>query len=173
MLDRLAGTPVAVSDAAWTLLAANPAYNALIGDTTRWQGMERNSLWRHLVGPGTRAVLTATEQASLERGLVADLRRTTARYPTDPSLRRLVAELTTASPHFTELWKADLPAPDGEQSKRKVIAHPTVGPITVDCDILLVATDDLRLMIYSADPTSQDGDRLALAVVLGTQDLVG
>jgi len=48
-----------------------------------------------------------------------------------------------------------------------------VGPITVDCDILLVATDDVRLMVYSAAPATQDADRLALAVVLGTQDLVG
>jgi len=173
LLDRLAGTPVAVYDAAWTLLAANPPYNALMGDTTRWQGMERNSLWRHLVGPGTRAVLTATEKASLEVGLVADLRRTAARYPADPSLRRLIGTLAAGSPRFAELWDTDTPVPDQEPSKRKVIDHPVVGPITVDCDILLVATDDVRLMVYSAAPATQDADRLALAVVLGTQDLVG
>jgi len=28
-------------------------------------------------------------------------------------------------------------------------------------------------MIYSADPATEDADRLALAVVLGTQNLVG
>jgi len=173
LLDRLAGTPVAVYDAAWTLLAANPPYNALMGDTTRWQGMERNSLWRHLVGPGTRAVLTATEKASLEVGLVADLGRTAARYPADPSLRRLIGTLAAGSPRFAELWDTDTPVPDQEPSKRKVIDHPVVGPITVDCDILLVATDDVRLMVYSAAPATQDADRLALAVVLGTQDLVG
>jgi len=48
-----------------------------------------------------------------------------------------------------------------------------VGPITVDCDVLVVATDDVRIMIYSADPATEDADRLALAVVLGTQNLVG
>src|SRR4051812_14982945 len=32
MLDRLAGTPVAVYDAAWNLLLANPLYAALLGD---------------------------------------------------------------------------------------------------------------------------------------------
>jgi len=172
LLDRLAGTPVAVYDAAWTLLAANPPYDALMGDTTRWQGVERNSLWRHLVGPGTRAVLTATEQASLEVGLVADLRRTAARYPADPSLRRLIGTLTAASPRFAQLWDTDTPATDQEPSKHKVIDHPSVGLITVDCDILLVATDDVRLMIYSADPAHEDADRLSLAVVLGIQDLL-
>lgn len=173
LLDRLAGTPVAVYDATWTLLAANPPYDALMGDTTRWQGVERNALWRHLLGPGTRAVLTATEQASLEVGLVADLRRTAARYPADPSVRRLVGVLTAGSPRFTELWDTDTPVPDQEPSKRKVVDHPVVGPVTVDCDVLIVTTDDVRLMIYSADPTHEDAERLALAVVLGTQDLVG
>jgi len=173
LLDRLADTPVAVFDAAWTLLAANPPYDALMGDTTRWRGVERNSLWRNLVGPGTRAALTPTKKADLEGGLVADLRRTVARYPADPSLHQLVAQLTTCSPRFVELWDTDHPVTDHGQSKRKVIDHPVVGPITVDCDVLVVATDDLRIMIYSADPATEDADRLALAVVLGTQNLVG
>ncbi|MET3803660.1 transcriptional regulator with XRE-family HTH domain [Nakamurella sp. UYEF19] len=172
LLDRLVGTPVAVYDAAWTLLAANPPYDALMGDTTRWQGVERNSVWRHLVGPGTRAVLTATQRAALEVGLVADLRRTAARYPADPCLRRLIGTLTAASPRFARLWVTDTAATDRQLSKRKVIDHPSVGLITVDCDILLVAADDVRLMIYSADPADEDADRLALAVVLGIQDLV-
>jgi len=169
LLDRLADTPVAVFDAAWTLLAANPPYDALMGDTTRWRDVERNSVWRNLAGPGTRAVLTATEESHLE----ADLRRTVARYPADPSLHQLVAQLTTHSPRFVELWDTDHPVTDHGQSKRKVIDHPVVGPITVDCDVLVVATDDVRIMIYSADPATEGADRLALAVVLGTQNLVG
>ncbi len=172
LLDRLDGVPVAVYDAAWTLLAANPPYDALMGDTTTWTGPERNAVWRHLVGPGTRAVLTAAEQAELEVGLVADLRRTATRYPTDSSVRRLVGTLSAASPRFAQLWDTDAPAAGREPAKRKVIDHPTVGPITVDCDVLLVAADDVRLMIYSAAPATEDADRLALAVVVGTQELV-
>jgi len=79
----------------------------------------------------------------------------------------------TCSPRFVELWDTDHPVTNHEQSKRKVIDHPVVGPITVDCDVLVVATDDLRIMIYSADPATEGADRLALAVVLGTQNLVG
>lgn len=44
LLDRLAGTPVAVYDAAWTLLAANPAYDALRATSHGGRGLERNSL---------------------------------------------------------------------------------------------------------------------------------
>jgi hypothetical protein len=41
------------------------------------------------------------------------------------------------------------------------------------CDALIVAGDDLRITVYSAEPGAQDAERLALAVVLGTQTLIG
>jgi transcriptional regulator with XRE-family HTH domain len=57
LLDRLTGTPVAVYDASWTLLVANPPYAALMGDPSGWRGNQRNSVWRHFLGrepePGT------------------------------------------------------------------------------------------------------------------------
>jgi hypothetical protein len=58
------------------------------------------------------------------------------------------------------------------QPKQKVVDHPLIGPITLDCDVLVVATDDVRLMIYTAEPGTDQAERLALAVVLGTQQLV-
>jgi transcriptional regulator with XRE-family HTH domain len=44
LLDRLTHTPVAVYDATWTLLLANTPYDALMGQTTSWRGIERNSV---------------------------------------------------------------------------------------------------------------------------------
>jgi transcriptional regulator with XRE-family HTH domain len=79
LLDRLANTPVAVYDATWTLLVANAPYDALMGQTTTWRGNERNSVWRNLIGPGTRAVHQPKEQAQFEARVVADLRLTVAR----------------------------------------------------------------------------------------------
>src|SRR5690348_4456098 len=55
LLDRLAGTPVAVYDASWTLLVANAPYAALMQDPSGWRGHERNAVWRHFLGSGTRA----------------------------------------------------------------------------------------------------------------------
>jgi transcriptional regulator with XRE-family HTH domain len=173
LLDRLAGTPVAVYDAAWNLVVANPPYDALMGRTTTWRGIERNAVWRNLVGPGSRAVYTAAEKADFDAGLVADLRVTAARYPADRKLKELVRALTARSPRFVELWRtADVP-PYQDRSRHKVIEHPEVGRITVDCDVLIVAGDDLRIMVYTAEPGSADAERLALAIVVGTQDLVG
>ena len=169
LLDRLSGNPVAVYDATWTLIVANPAYDALMGETTSWHGIERNGIWRNLVGPGTRALHTAQEQAEFEARLVADLRLTAARYPADRRLQRLVADLRAQSPRFVELWEADSAPP--HQNRHKIVDHPEVGRIAVDCDVLVVAEDDLRLMIYSAEPGTEDAERLALAIVLGTQAL--
>ena len=171
LLDRLAHTPVVVYDATWTLVLANAPYDALMGETTSWHGIERNALWRNLLGPASRVVHTAEEQADHETRLVADLRLTASRYPADQTLRRLVSDLAAQSPRFAELWNSDAPPPPPDTSKRKTIDHPAVGRITLDCDTLIVAFDDLRITVYTAEPGTQDAERLALAVVLGTQAL--
>ncbi|WP_236794496.1 helix-turn-helix transcriptional regulator [Amycolatopsis sp. GM8] len=172
LLDRLAHTPVVVYDATWTLVHANAPYDALMGETTSWRGIERNAIWRNLAGPGTRTVHTGQEQADHEARLVADLRLTASRYPADRALRQLIAELTDSSPRFAELWDSDAPPPLPDPSRHKTIDHPAAGHITLDCDALIVAGDDLRIMVYTAEPGTQDAERLALAVVLGTQTLV-
>jgi transcriptional regulator with XRE-family HTH domain len=172
LLDRLAHTPVAVYDATWTLVTANAPYDALMGPTTSWRGIERNSIWRNLIGPGTRTVHTPEEQAEFETLLVADLRLTAARYPADQRLKQLTRDLATQSPRFVELWESGAPEAHQDFGRRKVIDHPDVGRITLDCDTLIVAADDLRIMIYTAEPETEDAERLALAIVVGTQSLI-
>lgn len=172
LLDRLAHTPVVVYDATWTLVLANAPFDALLGETSTWHGIERNAIWRNLLGPGNRVVHTAQEQADHEARLVADLRLTAARYPADRALRRLVDTLADRSPRFAELWRSDAPPPPPDLAKHKVIDHPAVGRITLDCDTLVVAGDDLRISVYTAAPDTEDAELLALAIVLGTQSLV-
>ncbi len=173
LLDRFDGIPVVVYDAAWNLIVANPPYDALMGPTAELRGNERNGVWRNVVGPRSRARLTPEEHAEQVAGLVADLRTTVARYPHDARLRRLVADLRAASPDFEVLWNTVTDAAPAEQSRHKIIDHPAVGPIAVDCDTLVVAQDDLRIMVYTAAPGTEDAERLQLAIVLGTQSLVG
>jgi transcriptional regulator with XRE-family HTH domain len=172
LLDRLAYTPLVVYDAMWTLVMANAPYDALMGVTSAWRGIERNAIWRNLLGPASRVVHTTQEQADHEARLVADLRLTASRYPADRALRQLVSDLAAQSPRFAELWNSNTPPPQPDTSKRKTIDHPAVGRITLDCDTLIVALDDLRMTVYTAEPGTDDAERLALALVLGTQALV-
>ncbi|WP_159662947.1 helix-turn-helix transcriptional regulator [Streptomyces mexicanus] len=167
LLDRLAGTPVAVYDAAWTLLVANPPYTALMGEVA--QGRERNGVWRHFAGSGGRVVHTPEERRAFETALVSALRTTAERYPADHRLRDLIAELRARSDRFAELW--DSGAVGAHEAARKTIRHPRVGPVTLDCDVLAVAGSDLRIMVYTAEPDTEDAERLALLMVLGTQEL--
>ncbi|MGW3285896.1 helix-turn-helix transcriptional regulator [Streptomyces sp. NPDC001002] len=171
LLDRLVTTPVGVYDAGWTLLLANPMYAALMGDPSGWRGFERNGVWRNFLGPGSRVRHTPEERSAFLTAIVSELRAATVRYPADPQLRRLVAELRTNSPRFAELWESgDVARNEGS---RKVIDHPQVGSLTLDCDILNVSGNDLHLMIYTAEPGTEDAEKLALLGVLGTQSLVG
>jgi hypothetical protein len=39
--------------------------------------------------------------------------------------------------------------------------------------MLTVAGSDQRIMVYTAEPGSDDAERLALVTVLGTQELTG
>jgi DNA-binding XRE family transcriptional regulator len=168
MLDRLTGTPVAVFDAAWTQLVANPHYTARIG---QWHGNDLNAVWRNFLGAGTRARLTPESRRALCAVQVADLRRTASRYPNDQRLHHLISQLRFKSTEFDGLWKSGTVGQ--HQSARKTIDHPHVGAITLDCDVLTVAGNDLRIMIYTAEPDSPDAERLALLAVIGTQTLTG
>ncbi|MGW3243773.1 helix-turn-helix transcriptional regulator [Streptomyces sp. NPDC001070] len=170
LLDRLTGTPVAVYDASWTLLVANPPYAALMGDPSGWRGNQRNGVWQHFLGGG-RARRTPEYLPAFESALVADLRAAAGRYPADQQLRQLVTELRAHSDRFAELWDAG--AVGRHEAARKTIDHPRVGPLTLDCDVLTVTGSDLRIMVYTAEPGTEDAERLALLTVLGTQQLTG
>ncbi|MFC4907195.1 helix-turn-helix transcriptional regulator [Actinomadura gamaensis] len=171
LLDRMAGTPVVVHDAAWNLLLANPPWAALMGDPSGWRGNERNVLWRHFVGPGGFARHTPETLLEFQTALVSDLRKAAARYPADRRLRTLIAELRAASERFARLWDSGVVRE--HEVSRKVIDHPRVGTITLDCDMFTVTGADLRVMLYTAEPGTEDAEKLELLTVLGTQALTG
>ncbi|MGF1424923.1 helix-turn-helix domain-containing protein [Kitasatospora sp. LaBMicrA B282] len=165
LLDRLTGTPVAVYDACWTLLVATAPYAALMGEAAGRSGNERNGVWRHFLGRSGRVRHTPESRRAYESAVVADLRATAARYPDDRRLHRLVAELVAGSERFAELWDRGTAAQlraAAEVIEHPRIEHPQVGALTLDCDLLTVAGSDLRIMVYSAEPDTEDAQRLAL-----------
>ncbi|WP_280896587.1 MULTISPECIES: hypothetical protein [unclassified Streptomyces] len=170
LLDRLVDTPVAVSDAAMTLLLANPMYAALMGDPSALRGFERNGVWRNFTGMPTRVRHTPEERRAFETGMVSELRATAARYPADRQLTSLVAELRARSERFAELWDAGVVG--RLATSHKTVEHPQVGMLTLDCDLLRVEENDLHILVYSAEPGTEAAEKLRLISVLGTQSLV-
>lgn len=167
LLDRLGDAPVAVFGAAWDLLAWNPLWAALVGDPSGWQGRHRNLVWRAFTVRETRVVRTDAQHEQWRAGLVADLRLVLARYPGDPSLAALVGDLERTSEAFAALWATG--GVGTHAAARKTFLHPEVGPLTLDCDVLVVQGTDLRVVAYTAAPGSPDAEALALVGVLGLQ----
>jgi transcriptional regulator with XRE-family HTH domain len=167
VLDRLGDTPVLVTDAAWEIVASNPLADALLGHASSGTPRERNVAWLQFTDAPTRVVRTAEEDARFEAGVVADLHETLGRHPDDEPLRALIDDLRQVSPRFAELWEQRPVAQ--HEAARKTIRHPEVGLITLDCDVLTVGGSDLRLIVYTAPPGSDDARALALLGAVGLQ----
>lgn len=163
LVNRLADIPIGVFAVDWTLLMWNRPWTALHGDAAVLPVAERN-LARMIFGdgPGARALRPSfsDDAGRFERSIVADLRAAVARHPHDQSLRAMIDELAGASAHFAQLWADTSPAE--HVSQRKTIAHPRVGEITLDCDVLDVPGAGLHIITFTAAAGSEDQGKLDL-----------
>lgn len=173
LLDRLADLPTMVLSARADILAWNAMAAALLGDWSIVPRRERNTTWQRFLGTPdprrSRVAMSPQEQAETAAQTVSSLRATAARYPDDPGVRELVAELRRGSPAFEELWHTA--GSGGWRTTRKTIEHPSIGPIMLDCDALHVPDCDQTVLVYSAEPGSPAAESLALLRVLGTQSM--
>jgi transcriptional regulator with XRE-family HTH domain len=155
---RSSQTPIAVFDAAWTLIGSNPLGQVLLSSLTEAEGRERNLIWRRFSDIDTAVVATPEHEERFEAALVADLRVVAARYPADKFVASLVADLAATSPRFAGLWERGEVA--HHEPARKTLTHPLVGELTLDCDVMTVADCDLRVIVYTAEPGSDHAAKL-------------
>lgn len=172
MLDRFTDLPSLVLDAKGTVLAWNDLAAALLGDWSALTLRERNLNWlrfMHAAGRAGRVAQSTDELAATQSMSVAALRAAAAKYPGDPELARLIADLRSGSPRFRELWAASTAG--AWRSQTKTVDHPELGPIVLDCDTLLVPDSGQVLIVYSAPAGSAAAQALSLLRVIGTQEL--
>jgi hypothetical protein len=128
---------------------------------------ERNLARRAFLAPRSQLYAVA-DLTEFRHQVVMELRATLARYPSDPAVTGLVAELRAGSPDFERLWERhDVQA---VPMLTKTFHHPVVGRVTVDCDSLALTERDQHLVLYSAVPGSADADALALLGMAGSLD---
>lgn len=169
LMQRLGDVPVGTFDAAWTFITGNRGWDCLFGVPSQSSdaGMSLNLAWLHFTGRLTAVSLDGRAQEDFERAIVSDMRVASVAYPADPHLAALVDNLGQVSSVFAQLWAA------GElvvhRSDVKAVQHPAVGTISLDCDVLHVPGNDVRLVLYSARLGSRDADKLNLALTLGRQ----
>jgi len=167
LLERLPQTAAFVTSAAFEVLAWNDLAAALMEDFAELAPEERNLARRAFLGPAlaNAPLYGISDAAEFRQHVVMELRATLARYPADPVVAGLVAELRDGSPEFARLWaRHDVQAP---QVLTKTFRHPVVGEITVDCDALTLSDRGQRLVLYSAPAGSRAAEALALLNVLG------
>ncbi|GAT67798.1 XRE family transcriptional regulator [Planomonospora sphaerica] len=165
LLDRLTDTPAQVIGDLGDVLAQNAMARALLGGVCTVSEHGRNLVWRWFTDPGARTPYPADEHDHYGRVHVADLRAAVARRPGDPAAARLVRRLGEASEEFRALWELHEVAV--RRRSRMRLLHPLVGPVELDCEVLLAPEEDQRLVVFTPPPGSADVARLELLRVVG------
>lgn len=169
LIRRLPQAAAIVTSATHEVIAWNDLAAALMEDFSALPRRDRNLVRRVFLGPhppGGR-LYGLSDADEFARTSALHLRAVAARYPDDPEVAELVADLTAGSAEFRRLWAAhDVSA---EPALCKTFRHPVVGPVTVNCDALDIADRDQRVIIYTAVPGSSSEEALRLLSVVGTQ----
>jgi transcriptional regulator with XRE-family HTH domain len=168
LLDRMPGTAAFVTSAAFDVLAWNDLAGALLAGLVDCAPRDRNLARRAFLPIGAEpGFFGVSDRDEFCRNAVLQLRATAARYPDDPHVSGLLAELRRDSAEFAALWEAhDV---DAAQVLTKTFDHPVVGPITVDCATLDIADRDQRVVLYTTAPGSPSAQALELLAVIGTE----
>jgi hypothetical protein len=169
LLDRLDDTPAYVLDAKYDGLAWNAMAVALVVDFAALPPKGRNAIRWFFEDPASSTIEENGEYWRFACESVADLRAAAARYPDDPGIRTLIADLSTTSELFTRLW--DQYEVKVRRSSTKRMLHSVVGPLDLHCDILFVPDLDQKVVLYTAAPGTSSHEALRLLRVVGTQDL--
>ncbi|ROR72506.1 helix-turn-helix domain-containing protein [Bogoriella caseilytica] len=166
ILNRLADTPALVlSDLAETL-SQNHLAAALFGDVAGLRGLERSGVARwFLQSEHERRVYREQDRNRQGRALVAALRATVGRRGPASPAAELAEELRRRSEEFSRLW--DLQEVGTRYEDHKVLVHPELGPIELDCQALSTEDQSQTLLVFTAAPRSAAEEQLALLSVLG------
>jgi transcriptional regulator with XRE-family HTH domain len=177
LLNRLGDSvATAVFAADWQMIWWNRGWAALLGDPSskplKLRNFARDTFPIDGGGPHlSHWPVTSLAGSTVESAVVSDLRRATGRFPNSDRLTDLIHELTTRSARFAELWASG--AVGAHQEDRKVVEHPAVGQITVDCDVMTDGDALRKIVVLSAEPDTEDETKLRLAILSGVPSSAG
>ena len=158
LVDQLDSTPAAIYDLCWNPLAWNPMWAAVNGDPLSRPARARNMMWSFMAGLPSRVKRRPDQTLSIQQVLVGDLRARMGQHARDNRLTKYVADLSSASDHFRNIWASENIA--AYRHEEKTIHHPDAGILTLDCDVLAADNNELRLVVYTARRRSETTDRL-------------
>jgi transcriptional regulator with XRE-family HTH domain len=170
LLEHMTGIAAFVVNARYDVIAWNSLAAALLEDFSAVPPARRNLVYRHVLHPEPAdrhyGMSGADEFGELA---VGRLRSAAARYPADPGTRTLVGTLLRRSPEFEALW--DQHHVEAGFHHQKIMQHPVVGTLRLNCDTLAVPMLDQYLVCFTAELGSRSAEALRLLSVVGTQDM--
>ena len=170
VLDRLVDAPAQVIGDSGQNLARNAMAEALFGGPAL-PGRAGNVYWRTFGDPSSRPPVVEEELPAILAGHVADLRATHARRPQDAEVNALIRDLLEVSAEFRELWERHDVAV--RRSATKTFMHPEIGRLALNCEVLLAASGEQSLVLYTARPGTDAAEKLELLRVLGRETFAG
>lgn len=159
LLDRLGPIPAYLVDERQNIVAWNDASTALITDFGLLPEDERNTVRVSIRLGDTVCSAPADAEGAFARQMASHLRTAGIRHPADRVLGELVNEFAAHSPAFAAGWRDHDVQP--VSVLRKILRHPELGELEVDCQTLLVPGTDLQLVMYTAEPDSLSAAALA------------
>lgn len=157
LLHAVRATPAFVLGRRTDVLAWNPMAAALITDFAELPTEERNLARLIVLDEKVGRLYPDREQAV--RNMVGSLRFDSGRYPDDPLLIALVADLCTHSAEFRHHWNTHTVGRKRHGDKR--LDHPLLGELHLAYESLRLPDDpDQLFIVYTAPPGSPSEAKL-------------
>lgn len=167
VLDRLSDTPAMILSSLGEVLVQNAMAAALLGDKSGYTGLARSEIYRWFTDPAERLRYPEDDRDRQSRSQVATLRVAYGKMGPKSKAGELVRALRKLSPEFAALWERH------EVAKRfadhKILIHPELGEIEVDCQALFTEDQSQALLVLTAAPRTEAYEKLRLLSVVGTE----
>ncbi len=168
VLDRLVDTPALILNGLGETLVQNDPARALFGDASHYSGLERSGVYRWFADPEQeQSRYPEHDRERQGRSQVAALRAAYGSMGPQSRAGEIVRELLRRSPEFAAFWEEQVVGRRFED--HKVLIHPEVGEVEVDCQALFTEDESQVLLVLTAAPRSESEDKLKLLTVVGTQ----
>ncbi|MFI7601813.1 helix-turn-helix transcriptional regulator [Actinoplanes sp. NPDC049681] len=168
VLDRLDDTPALILSNLGETLVQNRMAVALFGDRSGDTGLDRSEIYRWFTRPGERLRYPEQDRERQSRAQVANLRAAYGSMGPKSRAGELVRALQKASAEFTALWERHEVAQ--RFADHKVLLHPELGAVEVDCQVLFTEDQAQALLVLTAPPGSEGYEKLQLLAVIGQQN---
>ena len=168
VLDRLDDTPALILSSLGETLVQNRLAAALLGDQTGFTGLARSEVFRWFTDQEARLRYPERDRPRHSRAQVANLRAAYGSMGPQSRAGELVRALQRQSAEFAELWERHEVARRFED--HKVLVHPELGDIEVDCQVLFTEDQSQALLVLTAPPRTEAYEKLQLLAVLGQQE---